>query len=124
MDIEAIVKKHLNAWRVSTVVSPESCIRAALTELAAEYDRKQALLLEAHCERVSSLQERIRQLEAERVLDDAAIISAMSIAGATDKEWKALTYESGAYDITKPTVFLQRLAKVLAAAPQPKKEGE
>ena len=39
-------------------------MRAALTELAAEHDRKQALLLEAHCERVSSLQERIRELEA------------------------------------------------------------
>jgi len=45
-------------------IAPAHSIPAALTEQAAEHDRKQALLLEAHCERVSSLQERIRQLEA------------------------------------------------------------
>ena len=69
MDIEAIVQKHVEEWDESRE-QPSSLVRTALTELAAEYEQKQALLLEAHCERVSSLQERIRELEAQRVPDD------------------------------------------------------
>lgn len=64
MDIEAIVKKYYEEWQTVPEASIQDQMRAALTEQAAEYDRKQALLLDAHCERVSSLQERIRQLEA------------------------------------------------------------
>ena len=95
MDIEELIKKHSGEWGEYTQIAVESSIRAALTELAAgyeqrlsgyesmsalnralgerirqleaEHERKKALLLEAHCERVSSLQERIRQLEGERV---------------------------------------------------------
>jgi hypothetical protein len=67
MDIEAIVKKYYQEWPTVTEAFIQDQMRAALTELAAEHDRKQALLLEAHCERVSSLQERIRQLEAVQV---------------------------------------------------------
>ena len=70
MSIEELVKKHFDRWVTDTEFgNVEVHLRAALTELAAEHDRKQALLLEAHCERVSSLQERIRELEVQRVPD-------------------------------------------------------
>jgi len=66
MSIEELVKKYIkrNGWSFSHDGECADAIRAALTEQAAEHERKQALLLEAHCERVSSLQERIRELEA------------------------------------------------------------
>ena len=72
MKIDELVKKYYAAWAHEKGTSWTDHMRAALTELAAEYDRKQALLLDAHCERVSSLQERIRELEAERVPDDVS----------------------------------------------------
>lgn len=35
-------------------------------------------------------------------------------AGFSDEQWKAMTYETGKYDITVPTVALQNLAKILS----------
>lgn len=63
MDIEELVKKYAGEWGEYTQMAVESSIRAALTELAAEH----ALEMRAQDATIANLQERVRQLEAERV---------------------------------------------------------
>lgn len=50
-------------------------------------------------------------------MTDAQIIVAIRDAGASEKEWKALTFDSGPYGIATPTVFTDRLVTILRALP-------
>lgn len=69
MDIESIVKKYFDPCAVYMVEGREA-MRAALTELAAEYDQKLADMTRAvdtdYEQLYREANERIRQLEAER----------------------------------------------------------
>jgi len=110
MSIEELVKKYTDMHGLIDGLTSVDAMRAALTEQAAEHDRKQALLLEAHCERVSSLQERIRELEAQRV----PIAKVSMFAGP----------ESNGVEWLIPHMQRERMeGKLLTAAPAPK-EGE
>lgn len=42
------------------------------------------------------------------------IVIACRDAGFTDPQWRAMTYETGAYDITEPTIALIKLAQILS----------
>lgn len=75
MDIEAIVKKLMGAYYGLNTYA-EADMRAALTELAAEYDEER----KATEFELSVAKERIKQLEAERVPE--VIRKAISIAAA------------------------------------------
>lgn len=121
MDIEAIVKKYKEDAPLCSYdfdqSDAETMLSAALTELAAGYEQKQALLLDAHCERVNLLQERIHQFEAER--DGMALVPRELL----DKFPELNTSNYGHDDVDELNAWGIEL--VLAAAPQqPKKEVE
>jgi hypothetical protein len=42
------------------------------------------------------------------------LISACADAGFSDRQWRAMTYNSGPYDITEPTLGLISLAEILS----------
>jgi len=113
MSIEELVKKYIkrNGWSFSHDGECADAIRAALTEQAAEHERKQALLLEAHCERVSSLQERIRELEA---------LMALMVPGGFPSD--VMTAAGLVYHGKRDKVLAERLRigaqSMLAAAPE------
>lgn len=44
--------------------------------------------------------------------DKDKIIVAARDAGFSDKQWSAMTYESGPYDITTPTITLERFWQI------------
>ena len=118
MDIESLVQKYFNPFAVSR--DAEDRLRAALTELSEEHERKQALLLEAHCERVCSLQERIRQIEAELAMSatyaDYKNIMELVLCYGQEKQSFGATNDAergiGAGDI------LAKIRAMLAAAPR------
>lgn len=133
MKIEEIIREHLDSnWygKDSTgYTDVAEAMRAALTELAAEHDRKQALLLEAHCERVSSLQERIRELEHE-------LQNKQFEAQRVPEGWKLVPIEatqemlkeSGLYDddtieVNSAASMAGQIYRAMLAA-APKKEAE
>lgn len=44
-------------------------------------------------------------------ITDKDLLDACKKAGLSEAQWDAMTYESGPYDITKPTVELRKLAE-------------
>jgi hypothetical protein len=70
--------------------------------------------------------------QAAVALTNGQIIAAIRVAGAHDREWKALTYETGPYDVTMPTLFVKNFidairaldaAPIASALPTDKGEG-
>lgn len=122
MDIEAIVTKYAPIWDTG----PErERIRSALTELAAEYEQKIAGL-ESEAILSRALSERIRQLEAERVPKGWKLVPIEPTTEMIDAgRWSEYRDEG---DITESYVDDGAVSSVwdsmLAAAQQPKKEGE
>lgn len=123
MDIEAIVTKYWVQW-FSTPMAGEQCIRAALTELAAGYEQQLAIEQRA-CNKLAhdhgfllaereALQERIRQLEAERVPEGWKLVPTVLTQGMAEAYW--LAYDEGSH-------LEVCYAAMLAAAEQPKKES-
>lgn len=92
-----------------------------IRQLAAEHERKQALLLEAHCERVSSLQERIRELEAQRVPEGWTLVPVEPTPQMVTAAWDGIAnaINGASYNKSGTAIYLS----MLAAAPAPK-EGE
>ena len=46
---------------------------------------------------------------------DKQIVAAIQVAGAHDREWSALTYETGPYDITVPNLFTRNFVDSILA---------
>lgn len=110
MDIEALVKKH-----GSGVYVMEKVLRAALTELAEECEQSLERLSQINAGRLDLIhrqEERIRQLEAERVLTGPC-------NGCGGRGW-----QDGGYAAFGTACRHCNGSGKNAAAPQQKKEGE
>lgn len=126
MDIEAIVKKHAGEWGEYTQLAVESSIRAALTELAAGYEKERkntAHQIDACMRDNVSLRQRIRQIEAERVPEAAIKLLDDVIFAMT--EGFVRCDNCGEQQDTKDLDFMSELTELramLAASPAQKKK--
>lgn len=122
MDIEALVKKHVRLYRAGAHYSVRVAMRAALMELASEYENDKTLRLVAVNLEVAELNERIRQVEAEKVPEDRyAFIDAKfrSMKSSTAERFLSCLGieppDDSGFDWSIP------LAELLAAAPAQEK---
>lgn len=123
MDIEAIVEKHMDAWRVSPFVSPEDNIRAALTELSEAY----AIEMRAYEDKVKELKQM-----AENGLPQPARDAIMALHILFDRDCRVfdrtleLPYDNHdhAFNHLTEAREIDKRAFPLLAASQSKNEGE
>jgi len=111
-NIEALVKKH------EKIIMKRAAMRAALTEQAETH----AIELRAYEATVANLNERIRQLEAERVPEGWKLVPVEPTAEqifAMDS-FSEMCFEQFGRDADTDEFYRAGIA----AAPQPKKEGE
>ncbi len=112
MNIEELVKKHFDRWVTDTEFgNVEVHLRAAITEQAETH----ALELRAYEATVANLEERIRQLESQRVPEGLKLVPEI----ATDRMVSVGMDEDHRLDACDAAILW---TVMLAAAPQQKKE--